>query len=784
MNLRHLLFIGIIAATSVVSVSAQTVTTDSRFAAGATMAFGRMKISGFNNSDILKQGFCYGTTNNPTVKDGISSSTIGSSGLIYVMSDLTPSTLYYIRGYVMLKDSSVFYGNPVKIYTIPKGTIAWNYDDKGSSDANNRIRTAVETAVNDWNNLASIRGLTLSVHYGANTQTADCSYGGWMRVGPNSSYQSTGTIMHEALHAVGVGTQDVWWNTNMRSNGDRGYWLGIRANRLLNFWDNKTSERLNGDTQHLWPYGCNGAQEDTHSNQLYYAMGLMAEALGEDGLPLVGGTYGTPAYTFEFEDSARYYIKSEDAGHGLYSAYLVDNGSGYLRWKTMTAEEAAAEGSGAAWKVSFTPSDQYYQFKNISTGKYLSYNTTGVNGFRMAETSAPSQNENIHLLPYHLQIALNEEGDSAVIGYYFVHPEPTASPVVLAAANNALTTTATYSLSDASTLQRWIILKEDEAKALEKEGLTVSRAELDSVIAQVRRLEVTPHVENVAGADAGIDSKIESIEENAAASNVTTDNLKAYCDDLRNAALDFLGKVSVSDIEKPFDLTSLILNPDFTADASGWDAATGSPAVNYQEVEFYEENYTLAQTIRNLPAGTYKVSVQGFQRPGSYTDVYNEYTAGTNNVNAQLFAGSKSVNIHNIMDERQKVSLNSTDKKMADGTWIPNQMEGVRQYFNKGLYDNSVITSVATKGGALRIGVRSSSYNNAYWSIFDNFRLYYYGNVSVDELTGIKSLKVLSKDSPLRVYNLAGQQIRINGNSLENLAAGIYIVNGRKIVVK
>jgi hypothetical protein len=126
----------------------------------------------------------------------------------------------------------------------------------------------------------------------------------------------------------------------MRSNGTKGYWLGVRANRILQFWDNDSTEHLNGDTEHLWPYGCNGYWEDTHDNKLYYAQSLIAEALGEDGLPPVSNTYGTPAYTFDIDDTAKYYIKNEDEDHGLYTSYLVDNGNGQLRWKVMTAVQA------------------------------------------------------------------------------------------------------------------------------------------------------------------------------------------------------------------------------------------------------------------------------------------------------------------------------------------------------------------------------------------------------------------------------------------------------------
>ena len=72
----------------------------------------------------------------------------------------------------------------------------------------------------------------------------------------------------------------------------------------------------------MWPYGINGAHEDTGSEVLYIGNGLITQALGEDGLPPTGG-FATPAYVFEQEDHVKYYLKNEDETAGLYTSYLV-----------------------------------------------------------------------------------------------------------------------------------------------------------------------------------------------------------------------------------------------------------------------------------------------------------------------------------------------------------------------------------------------------------------------------------------------------------------------------
>ena len=120
-----------------------------------------------------------------------------------------------------------------------------------------------------------------------------------MRIGPNASYQAIGTVMHEMAHGIGVGTHNNWSNSSIyRENTSRGYWNGARVDRVLQFLENSSTARLTGDNTHMWPYGINGAQEDNHTMILYYANGLIVEALGEDNLPPTDGAFATPAYTF------------------------------------------------------------------------------------------------------------------------------------------------------------------------------------------------------------------------------------------------------------------------------------------------------------------------------------------------------------------------------------------------------------------------------------------------------------------------------------------------------
>ena len=203
--------------------SAPRVATDARWTAGSDVAYGRLTVSGVASSQLLEQGFCWSATNTePTVLDERSALSLDYNGTVSIMPELTPSTAYYVRAYAMTKGHAVGYGDIVKVVTIPRGTVTWWYNNGADADANARINAALEGAVGYWNRLTSITGFGVSCSYGSGTPTADCSYGGSMRIGPSASYQRIGTVMHEMLHGIGVGTHSMWWNGEMRSNGDRG----------------------------------------------------------------------------------------------------------------------------------------------------------------------------------------------------------------------------------------------------------------------------------------------------------------------------------------------------------------------------------------------------------------------------------------------------------------------------------------------------------------------------------------------------------------------------------
>ena len=753
--------------------TAPTVVTDSRYVRGATRFFGRATWTA-NGTAIAERGFCISATNpEPTIADPHATTFFSNSGRIQYIEGLEPATIYYARAYGMTADSAVGYGGVIKFCTLPKGTVTWGYDNGGSSAENTRINAAVGECADYWNELTSIQGLYLNVHYGSSTQTADCSYGGWMRVGPNASYQKTGTIMHEALHAIGVGQCDMWYGSSspLRGGSGTGLWLGDRANELVKFWDNNASEYVTGDVTHVWAsagtsFSVNGAHEDTGTKMQYTAVRLMAQALCEDGLPpTTGRPFGLPYYSFQQEDTIKYYLKNESATYGLYDSYLVESASGALQWRKMTSSEALANDS-AAWRVTFVPATQLYRFTNISTGHSIVANgssfTTGASatGFQLMRSRIDvTTDDGTQITPQR--------------GYWFVNVANGSSPCMGAMANGAVGAFS-FNIADNTQRQRWLILTARQAAEMEDSGLTSSRTSFRNHLAPIAALADVPHVEVVEGADAAFAGTLATLTAqcNEAAS---AGEILSLIDALDVAAREFLAGVRVASADELFDLTFMLKNPNFDNGTTGWSGyASSNGTVNYGEIEFYQKSVSAQQTLANMPAGTYRGTCQGFQRPGSYSAVYSEYVAGTDNSKARFYVGASSAAVYmkNLMAERTPSALHSSDVKMADGTYVPNSMAGAAAHFAAGRYMN-VCEYYLSKAGSMNVTVLAqNNTGSSYWTCFTNFRLYSFGNVDAAVLTIGALANDIIPQNERRTYDLLGR--RVNGKT-----RGLVIENGK-----
>ena len=344
-------------------------TTNSYFARGSENIFGRFTVSGSSVS-ITEQGLCYSTTNQePTVADNTSTDYLSYCGKIFKISNLTPSTAYYVRPYARI-GGSIYYGKTHKVYTIARGTITYGIRDIDNATYKTNITNAISTMVDYWNKYTNISGYYVNAGYD-DVQTADCSYGGYIRFGSNTSYQQCGTAMHESLHGIGMGTTSNW-----STLGAGKTWAGPRVNEFIKFFENSEGATMYGDSQHAWcsnsngglSYTINGAQEDAYSDLQRTANSLLAQAYGEDGLkPTSGAYYFVPYYSIEQEDDDVFYIQNSSTGK-----YLVDN-NGTLGTTAYSSLDGAKAAGNAAWTLTFDPSTQWYHITSVKYNNKLSH---------------------------------------------------------------------------------------------------------------------------------------------------------------------------------------------------------------------------------------------------------------------------------------------------------------------------------------------------------------------------------------------------------------------------
>lgn len=681
------------------SGSAPTVTGNKRTARGSIWIFGRLTYSG---SNVVEEGFCYSTSPNPTLETAdYTTDWIDSYGKVIWIQNLTPGTMYYIRPYAITKNYAVGYGDVVKVPTIPQGDIHWGVRDSGDETADNHIRSSCEWAFDQWwDNLTQLTTYYPSIGHVSGVPTAECSYGGWCSVGDSWSYQNPGTILHEMLHGVGVGQHWMWGDF---TRNQPPVWDALR------FWNNNDTEVLNGDGMHLWPYGINGAHEDNGSDQLYIGNSLVCEALGEGGLPLTDGQWLLPYYAFTQDDNTKYYIKNENKDRGLITSYLVVNNSGNMVWQEMAASEAQADDK-AAWYITFDAATQRYHIKNASTNKYISYN----NGFTMSSTAT-----DIQMKKCRVDVSV---GSQTYNGLYFL--DYGSGQALEAQANGAVGTTG-FSIWDDASTQRWIILAAGSDMATFESGaIDLQLDKLRKYLNGYSAAKNVNHTDKTTGATTALTNTINTIN-SAISGTVTMDQVLQYIEDIKAAGLDFLNNTMPSN-GGYYDLTFLIENADFTDSAEGWSL---NPTRNYGAVEFFQTTFDLYQILPNMPNGKYQYTVDAFQRPGVNADVYTAYAGGTDNVNAVMYINSTSQKIKNVMAGQQNSSISNGEYQTAGNTYVPDNMESGNTYMSRNKYNN--VMQGEFPAGNLRIGLRGTVSADGYWTMADNFKLYFLGSDGV-----------------------------------------------------
>lgn len=211
-----------------------------------------------------------------------------------------------------------------------------------------------------------------------------------------------------------------------------------------------------------------------------------------------------------------------------------------------------------------------------------------------------------------------------------------------------------------------------------------------------------------------------------------------------------------------YDMTPKILNRGFDNLKGEW---TESPAANlggynYSEVEYFGKTFNLSQAITGLPAGIYQLKVQNFERAAA-NDGGVAYNAATEVLQSKLYATSSVTTYNKTFNSVYSNVFQAAWGGTASNNYI-NSMLSANGAFTAGYYDMQLDNIVVGADGALTIGARKDTNVSNSWSIFDNYRLYYFGPVLDPIMTAPQSSVSLTTTTNTATIDLTGSNLTSN----------------------
>jgi len=209
------------------------------------------------------------------------------------------------------------------------------------------------------------------------------------------------------------------------------------------------------------------------------------------------------------------------------------------------------------------------------------------------------------------------------------------------------------------------------------------------------------------------------------------------------AANDIAESVKDASAANPADLSRYIVNATFdtVGDFTGWTSGFGAGGATSTCAEVWRKAFDVYQDIKGLPEGVYMVACNGYSRHNdNHNDDYVQWKSGAvsdtkiymkSETHGQFFTPVMFVSQGGSVDQQIGTGDQTSYAYEEEGTkhtlYCPNSMAAANDYFHDGTnrYRNEAYGPLAA-GETLRIGV--SNTNSMYWSIFDDFQLFYLGN--------------------------------------------------------
>lgn len=223
-----------------------------------------------------------------------------------------------------------------------------------------------------------------------------------------------------------------------------------------------------------------------------------------------------------------------------------------------------------------------------------------------------------------------------------------------------------------------------------------------------------------------------------------------------------------------------LVNDDFTDGTNGWsvDNGTGTAAWKASDIDMFTYKGRAVVFNRGVTASDNKYIVKDvyIKKPGIYefsatcavhSSAWSEI--GENQTYTYLIAGADSVNVITKGDGSKKQSIGEWDRFV-----VQTNIDNVET-------SEGLVAPHYLRVGLVKIPKEDGTNQSVNVICFGSPQLVYYGSKE-DYEQGISDVEVV--DTTFDVYNLNGMKVRSKATSLDGLAKGIYIVDGKKYVVK
>ena len=213
---------------------------------------------------------------------------------------------------------------------------------------------------------------------------------------------------------------------------------------------------------------------------------------------------------------------------------------------------------------------------------------------------------------------------------------------------------------------------------------------------------------------------------------------------LNDAVFEF--NLEIADGTDGFEVTELFVKDASvrTKDqTSAWtikvtNNAVAMPAWGHNCIEFWNCDFNMSQTLKDLPNGKYVVKVTGFYREAG-NDAGKAHSNGTEKITAELFANNKAepfTSIYKYTASEMGVTVNLRDGYVDGLQSAGLAFDTENRVTGKVYYAENEVDVIVTDR-TLTFGVRNTSTVGNRWCVLRDFELWYYGNFPGVNLYGI-----------------------------------------------